>query len=107
MEYLEELYNQVMGGNDDVLEILRAQAGSGDAEAQYVLSCVYDNIDSPFKDVNLGMYWLQKSAGYNYEPALKKIHELSPEAKKQFGIESEKAVDDSDGNNEAAGTGML
>lgn len=82
----EELYNQAIEGNVNALETLNAQAGSGDAESQYVLSCVYDGIDSPFRDVDLGMYWLQKSAGYDYEPALKRIQELSPEAKKQYGI---------------------
>ena len=98
----EELYNQAMEGNGDALETLNGQAGSGDAESQYVLSCVYDNIDSPFKDVDLGMYWLQKSAGYKYEPALKKIHELSPETKNRYGIETENIIENSDGNNEAA-----
>ena len=98
----EELYNQAIEGNVNALETLNAQAGSGDAESQYVLSCVYDGIDSPFRDVDLGMYWLQKSAGYNYEPALKRIQELSPEVKKQYGIEAENAIDNSDGNNEAA-----
>lgn len=85
----EEVYNQAMSGNTDALNTLCDIAGSGVAEAQYVLSCVYDNPNSPFRDEDHGMYWLQKSAGYNYEPAIKKLKELSPYVKKLYGIETD------------------
>ena len=81
----EDLYNQAMSGDDEALNDLNYFAGSGNAEAQYVLSCVYDNPDSPFVDVDLARYWLQKSAGYKYEPAIKKLKELSPNYKKEYG----------------------
>lgn len=94
----EDLYNQAMNGSTDAIKELNGYAGAGDAEAQYVLSCVYDNEESPFKDEGLGMYWLQKSAGYIYEPAIKRLKELSNEAKKKYGIEtnSETSKGDSD-----------
>lgn len=86
----EDLYNQAMSGNSEALEKINADAGSGNAEAQYMLSCVYDSNDSPFKDVDLGVYWLKKSAGYNYEPALKKIQEMSTTMRIQYGFETDK-----------------
>lgn len=90
----ENLYNQAMNGNADALEALKADAGSGNAQAQFILSCVYDNIDSPFPDESLGMYWLKKSAGYRFVPAIRKLKELSPEIKKQYEIEESKENDD-------------
>lgn len=87
MKY-EELYNQAMKGDDGALESLDAKAAGGDYEAQYVLSFIYDNVESPFKDTNLGMHWLKTSASYGYEPALKKIKEFPDEVKRQYGLES-------------------
>lgn len=83
----EELYYQAMSGKADALKTLSEMAGRGDEESQYVLSCVYDNVDSPFRDVELGMHWLKTSAGYGYEPAKKKIRELPLDVKKQYDIE--------------------
>ena len=85
--YYEELYQQAMKGDSDALKTLCEMAGRGDKEAQYVLSCVYDNPESPFMDVELGMYWLQTSAGYEYEPAMKKIKDLPKDVKIQSGLE--------------------
>ena len=82
----EELFQQAMRGNSDALKALCEMAGRGDKEAQYVLSCVYDTPDSPFMDVELGMYWLQTSAGYEYEPAMKKIKDLPKDVKIQYGL---------------------
>ena len=89
-----ELFNQAINGNAEALEELKADASSGDAEAQYVLSCVYDNPDGPYLDVDLGMYWLKKSAGYKYEPAIKKVKELSSKLKEQYEIGESKENDD-------------
>lgn len=83
MKY-EELYNQAMHGNADALDSLDEMAARGDYEAQYVLSCIYDNVGSPFQDINLGMHWLTTSAGYGYEPAMKKIKELPLRNKNEF-----------------------
>lgn len=69
----EGLYTQIMNGSKDAMRELSDYASSGDAEAQYVLSCVYDSADSPFKNKELAMYWLKKSAGYKYEPAIQKM----------------------------------
>ena len=85
--YYEELFQQAMMGDSDALKTLCEMAGRGDKEAQYVLSCVYDNPDSPFMDVELGMYWLQTSAGYEYEPAMKKIKDLPKDVKIQYELE--------------------
>jgi len=85
----DELFQQAMSGNADALETLCEMAGSGDEEAQYVLSCVYNNIDSPFRDVDLGIHWLKTSAGYGYIPAMKKMNELSIDIKRQYGLVKE------------------
>ena len=82
-----ELYNQAMKGDADALKTMNELAGSGNEEVQYLLSCVYDNPDSPFQDTELGMHWLKTSAGYGYEPARKKMQELPLDIKKQFGFE--------------------
>ena len=82
----EELYNQAMSGDDEALNELNHYTDSGNAEAQFVLSCVYDNPDSPFVDVNLGMHWLQKSARNKFESAIRKIKELSPDFQEQYGV---------------------
>lgn len=92
--YYDNLYDQAMNGKADALDALKAEAGSGDAEAQYVLSCVYDNPDSPYEDISLGLYWLKKSAEYEFEPAKKKLMELPSNIKKQYGME-----DNSEANN--------
>ena len=84
--YYEELYEKAHSGDFSALKELESEAGAGNADAQYVLSCVYDNVASPFRDVELGMYWLKKSSGYGYELAVKKIRELPLEIKYKYGI---------------------
>lgn len=88
--YYEELYEKACSGNLSALKELKSEAGVGNAEAQYILSCVYDNVTSPFCNVELGMYWLKKSAGYNYEPAIKKLKELPSNIKTLYGIDNNK-----------------
>ena len=84
--YYEDLYKKAYSGDLSALKELESEAGAGNAEAQYVLSCVYDDVTSPFRDVELGMYWLKKSSGYGYELAVKKIRELPLEIKYKYGI---------------------
>ena len=84
--YYEELYENVCSGDVSALKELESEAGAGNAEAQYVLSCVYDNVTSPFRNVELGMYWLKKSSDNGYEPATKRINELPLEFKYQYDI---------------------
>lgn len=96
----EELFNQAMSGDVDALEKINNIANSGNAEAQYVLSCVYTNLNSPFKDISLGMYWLRKSADYKYKPAMQKIKELSTDTEDHNGhdINNENTTSESEGN---------
>ena len=84
--YYEELYEKAYSGDFSALNELENEAGAGNAEAQYVLSCVYDNVTSPFRNVVLGMYWLKKSSDYGYELAVKKIKELPLEIKYKYDI---------------------
>lgn len=84
--YYEELYNKAISGDGLSLKELEDIAGSGNAEAQYVLSCVYDDVTSPFQDVSLGMYWLKKSSDYGYELAVKKVKELPLEIKYKYDL---------------------
>lgn len=86
--YYEELYEKANNGDLSALKELESEAGAGNAEAQYVLSCVYDDVTSPFRNVELGMYWLKKSSDYGYELAVKKIKELPLDFKYQYGIAS-------------------
>lgn len=98
----EELFQQTMKGDKDALRTLCEMAGSGYEEAQYVLSRVYDNVDSPFRNVDLGMHWLKTSAGYDYEPAIKKIKELPSDIKRQYGLETDSDHTDAKTSNEAS-----
>ena len=84
--YYEELYEKAYSGDFSALNELENEAGAGNAEAQYVLSCVYDNVTSPFRNVELGMYWLKKSSDYGYELAVKKIKELPLDIKYKYDI---------------------
>ena len=86
--YYEELYEKAFSGDFSALNELENEAGAGNAEAQYVLSCVYDDVTSPFRNVELGMYWLKKSSDYGYELAVKKIKEMPLDFKYQYGIAS-------------------
>ena len=85
----EDLFQQAMTGSAEALETMNELAAAGNEEVQYLLSCVYDNPDSPFEDVNLGMHWLKTSAGYEYEPAKKKMKELPSDIKIKYGLEPE------------------
>lgn len=82
----EDLYEKVCSGDTSALKELDREAGAGNAEAQYLLSCVYDDVTSPFRDVGLGMYWLKKSSDNGYEPATRRINEFPLDFKYQYGL---------------------
>jgi len=87
MDY-EELYEKAYSGDVSALEELESEAGSDNAEAQYILYCVYDNVTSPFRNVEQGMYWLKKSSDNGYELAVNRINELPLDFKYQYGLEN-------------------
>ena len=84
--YYKELYKKAISGDCSSLKEMEDIAGAGNAETQYILSCVYDDVASPFRNVELGMYWLKKSSDNGYELAVKKIKELPLEIKNKYDI---------------------
>lgn len=85
----EELYNRSMSGDKSAFDDLDDMAGGGNAAAQYFLSRVYGNEDSPFRNDALSRYWLKKSAGYGYEPAKRVLNGLSPDMRVKYGLADE------------------
>jgi len=59
----EELYEQAKKGDAEALENLVECAEVGEAEAQYLLSCLYET-DGPLKNEEQSYYWLDM-ASYN------------------------------------------
>ncbi|MDE5987510.1 MAG: DUF805 domain-containing protein [Prevotella sp.] len=82
----KELYNRSMSGDKNAFDDLDDMAGSGNAEAQYFLSRVYGSEDSPFRNESLSGYWLNKSAGYGYEPARRALNGLTPDMRELYGL---------------------
>jgi len=82
----EELYNKSMSGDMDAFEELEDISNSGDAHAQYILSCVLGGEESPFKNTELSVYWLKKSILNGNEQAKKALSELSTDFKRQYGL---------------------
>lgn len=66
--YNEQLLDDSLLGNKVSLKELEANAGSGNAEAQYYLAEYY----SAMKDENSYAYWMEKAANNGYEAALEK-----------------------------------
>lgn len=60
---IEELYTKASFGDEKALEELIAYAEQGEADAQYLLSCLYE-MDGPFKNEEQAYYWLD-IASYN------------------------------------------
>ena len=85
----EELFNEAIKGDKEAWNILKAEAGAGDREAQYYVSCRYNASDSSLYDEGLAIYWLRKSADKGYESAIKNIQSLSKKQKMKYGIEVE------------------
>ena len=60
MKYNEKLMNSSIMGDDDALDELKFNAGSGDCEAQYYLAMYYANICGHVHDPDYH-YWIEKS----------------------------------------------
>ena len=60
MEYNERLMTESLKGDDDSLDELKFNAGSGDCEAQYFLAMYYARVCGHLHDPNYH-YWLEKS----------------------------------------------
>lgn len=94
----QELYEDAMKGSFDAFQTIELKANDNVPEAQYVLSLLYREENSPFKDSSLGMEYLNKSAAAGFEPAVQMLKDFSPEGKAQFGVDSgEEERADSDG----------
>lgn len=84
------LYEQSVKGEKSALNELNSLAGAGNHQAQYLLSCIYDNPDCPFFDRSLGMYWLKKSAEYGNANAIKKIDGLTKDLRSRYDMDEVK-----------------
>ena len=60
MEYNKRLMNSSIMGDDDALDELKFNAGSGDCEAQYYLAIYYKETSRSVHDPDY-QYWLEKS----------------------------------------------
>lgn len=70
----EELYKKASMGDEIALEKLIDCAEQGEADAQYLLSCLYE-IDERLKNEEQADYWLEMAAFNGNEKAKKKLHE--------------------------------
>lgn len=92
---MKRLCEQAINGDFKAFSELKRLAGSGNAEAQYLLSIVYGDNGSPYEDESLCAYWLEKSAGYGYEEAVKKLRGQSSDIKEKSDIvESPDSIDE-------------
>lgn len=98
----EELYNKSLSGDKDAFEELKAVAGNGDAQAQYILSCVYEDSACPFSSIELSMYWLKKSAENGCDRAKEVLSELSDNDKARYAVSEESASTDSGNESDKA-----
>ena len=92
MDYTE-LYKKAMGGDFYAFDEIKKQADVGNAEAQYLLYCICDNMSGPFRDVERGMTWLKKSAENGHPEAQNTYNSLSPEERVKYHIEKEGDID--------------
>lgn len=83
-----ELYEDAMKGSFNAFETIEQYANNDVPDAQYVLSLLYREEHSPFKDPALGMEYLYKSAAAGFKPAVQMLQDFSPEGKTQFGVDS-------------------
>ena len=98
-----ELYEKAIRGDFYAFEELRSQAVANNAESQYLLYCVCDNISSPFRDVETGMTWLKKSAENGYEDAQKAYNGLTPQERVKYHIEKEGDINEVYGSLKSGG----
>lgn len=69
---IEELYSKVSLGDEKALEELIDYANQGEADAQFLLSCLYEN-DGPLNDEEQSDYWLEMAAYNGNQEAKKKL----------------------------------
>ena len=69
MGYNERLMNESLKGDDDSLNELKFNAGSGNCEAQYYLAMFYARACGHLHDPNYH-YWLEKSKENGYVPGV-------------------------------------
>lgn len=72
MEYNKRLMNESLQGDDDSLEELKYNAGSGNCEAQYFLAMYYAKACGHLHDPEY-FYWLEKSKENGYIPGVGKL----------------------------------
>ena len=70
----EELYMKASKGEENALEELVEYAEQGEADAQYLLSCLYE-MDGPMKNEEQADYWLDMAAYNGNECAKQKLYE--------------------------------
>lgn len=73
MEY-EELNKKASLGDENALEELIGYAEQGEADAQFLLSCLYEQ-DGPLKNEELADYWLDMAVYNGHEQAKQKYYE--------------------------------
>ena len=84
------LYEEAIKGVERALNELKRYAGAGDAEAQYLLSCIYNNPVCSFQNLSLGMYWLKKSAENGNVDARRKIEGLASDIRHKYELDDVK-----------------
>lgn len=99
----EELFQKAMGGDFYAFEELKKQAEAGNAEVQYLLYCIYDNMSCPFRNVEMGMTWLKKSAENGHPEAQKAYNSLSPEERVKYHVEKVGDIDKVFGSTKSGG----
>ena len=70
----EELYKKASNEDNSALEELIDNAEQGDADAQYLLSCLYE-MDGSLKNEEQADYWLEMAAFNGNEKAKNKLHD--------------------------------
>lgn len=70
----EELYSKASKGDENAQKELIDYAEQGEADAQYLLFCLYD-MDGPFKNEEQANYWLDMAAYNGSQQAKDKVHE--------------------------------
>lgn len=69
----EEIYSKASKGDENTLKELIAYAEQGEAEAQYLLSCLYE-MNGPLKDEEQADYWLNIAVFNGNEQAKQKYY---------------------------------
>lgn len=83
-----ELFKNASMGDEIALEELIDAAEQGDADAQYLLSCLYEQ-DGPFYNEEQADYWLEMAVYNGNQEAKKKLSERPLRAKKNNQCEED------------------